>query len=142
MLVPLVAAGCSGADGTTPRLSSDATTATAGAVSAPAGTGRTGVLVVRVQEGEQCAQMPRTPDPRCSPVPLPATGVTVLDSEGTEVARARSEAGGMLRLSLPAGSYTVRGERLAQFALTPEQPGWVTPDGTVEVVLTYGNGFQ
>ena len=141
MLVLAAAAACSGADGTTPA----ATTASppaAGATETPGDGGATGVLLVRVQEGEQCPQEPVTPDPRCSPVPLPATGVTVLAADGSPVARAESAAGGTLRFRLPAGTYTVRGDMLSEYALSPEQPGRVDAGSTVEVVLTYGNGTQ
>ena len=147
LALALLSTGCSadddlGAPAAGASTAAAGSSATAGdpATSAPAA-GPDGTLVIRVRVGEQCPHEPTTPDPSCSPVPLPSTGVTVL-AGGDVVAEGESGGSGTLRLAVPAGDYTVRGADLPDYRLTPSQPATVTAGDSVEVLLTYGNGIQ
>jgi hypothetical protein len=151
LALAVLTTGCSAGDdpggpasgGSTAAAGSSATTGGAAGTGSTGGTGGpAGTLVIRVRVGEQCPHEPATPDPRCSPVPLPATEVTVLDADGDVVAEGESAGSGTLRLAVPPGSYTVRGANLPDYLLTPSQPATVTAGAAVEVLLTYGNGIQ
>ena len=100
------------------------------------------VLTVRIQEGERCPQAPVTPDPDCSPVPLPRVLVQVVDGSGDVIATGQSSGSGRVDLRVPSGRYTVRGADLAAYRLTPATDVDVPSEGRVEVLLTYGNGIQ
>jgi hypothetical protein len=147
LALTLLSTGCSADDdpgapaagGSTAAAGSSATAADP-PTSAPAA-GSDGTLVIRVRVGEQCPHEPTTPDPSCSPVPLPSTEVTVL-AGGDVVAEGASGGSGTLRLAVPAGDYTVRGADRPDYRLTPYQPVTVTAGESVEVLLTYGNGIQ
>ena len=151
LAVAALTAGCSADDdpgapvagGSTGSTAAAGRSATAGDPAATAGAaGPTGTLVIRVRVGERCPHEPATPDPSCSPVPLPSTAVRVLDAGGEVVAEGESGGSGTLRLAVPPGDYTVQAADLPDYRLTPSQPATVAAGGSVEVLLTYGNGIQ
>lgn len=66
----------------------------------------------------------------CAPRPFEAT-ITVVDSDGDEVATARSDEAGRLRVALPPGEYT----------LVPEQPNAGAPPHAPEQDVTVAGTY-
>lgn len=132
----LSACGVSGSPGPT------GTSTTAVSASAVPRTGQV-TLSITTQLGDQCPQVPVTPDPRCDPKPRPNTAYEVRTASGDLVTKGRTDAGGHASVPVDRGSYVVRGEPVAGYQFTPERRISVGDGAAVVAVpLTYTNGIQ
>jgi hypothetical protein len=104
--------------------------------------GPKGALDIVTQLGDQCPQVPKTPDPRCDPKPRPGTSFEVRTADGAVAVTGRSAADGHAMVVLAPGAYVVRGEPVTGYQFTPERRIELTADATVRVPLTYTNGIQ
>lgn len=100
------------------------------------------VLDIVTQIGEQCPHRPVTYDPRCEPVPRPATAYEVLDASGEVIARGRSGTDGHAQQVVSPGRYVVRGEPVSGYQLTPVREVSVELGAAALVPLTYATGIQ
>ena len=143
----LLATGCGStghlpgpdATGTPPTDGATGSATHSGAVPPPAGRA---ALVITTQLGDQCPQIPVTPDARCDPKPRPYTAFKVSTAGGDLVADGRSDADGHGRVVVDPGTYVVRGEPVAGYQFTPQRQVVVSGSATVAVPLTYTNGIQ
>lgn len=107
-----------------------------------ASTAPTGTVNLTLTAGPVCPVEQIPPDPNCAPRPVADAEVIVLTADGREAGRAKSDAAGKIRLTLPHGRYTIRPVQGNPF---PSAPGDVTVDvGTtpVEVALSYDTGIR
>lgn len=125
-----------------PRMPSTTSGATSGTVGSSTSGVLHGQLEIVTQLGEQCPQIPHSPNPRCDPLPRPGTGVEVRAVSGAVAATGTSAADGHLTITLVPGSYVVRGEPVAGYQFTPERHVEVFGGETSRVPLTYTNGIQ
>jgi hypothetical protein len=138
--VTAVCVACTSSQSTPPSRQATRTPASGVTVGAPSGTG--GVLDVVTQLGDQCPQIPKTPDPRCDPKPRPDTSFEVRAAGGAVAITARSGADGHAIVHLAPGEYVVRGEPVKGYQFTPERHVEVAASATIRVPLTYTNGIQ
>lgn len=104
--------------------------------------GPTGIVNLTLTAGPVCPVEQIPPDPNCAPRAVPDAEVIVLTADGREAGRAKSDAAGKIRLTLPHGRYTIRPVQGNPF---PSAPGDVTVDvGTtpVDVALSYDTGIR
>jgi hypothetical protein len=140
VVLAAVCVGCSSSHITLPGTSTTRPTTARPVSGTPAG-GK-GALDVVTQLGDQCPQVPKTPDPSCDPKPRPGTSFEVRTADGAVAVTGRSAADGHAIVHLAPGNYVVRGEPVAGYQFTPERRVEVTADATVRVPLTYTNGIQ
>ncbi|MDP9483349.1 MAG: carboxypeptidase-like regulatory domain-containing protein, partial [Chloroflexota bacterium] len=113
-----------------------------GACGGAASTAPTGTVNLTLTAGPVCPVEQIPPDPNCAPRPVADAEVIVLTADGREAGRAKSDAAGRIRLTLPQGRYVIRPVQTNTF---PSAPGDVTVDvGTtpVDVALSYDTGIR
>lgn len=110
----------------------------AGASPAP-----TGTVNLTLAAGPVCGVEQVPPDPNCAPRPVADAEVIALTADGREVARAKSDAQGHIKLTLPFGSYVLRPVQAAGgFPAAPAEVT-VTVSGTpVDIALGYDTGIR
>lgn len=103
----------------------------------------TGTVNLTLTAGPVCPVEQIPPDPKCAPRPVADAEVVVLDAEGRETARPKSDAQGHIKLTLPFGSYILRPVQTAGgFPAAPAEVT-VTVSGTpVDVALGYDTGIR
>jgi hypothetical protein len=103
----------------------------------PGGTGIQG----RAIAGPTCPVVSEN-DPACDDRPLAGVTIIVLTANGTEAARATTDANGMFALSLPPGPYTLE-PGPAEGVLRGSEPiSVVVGDGVVTVDIPYDTGIR
>jgi hypothetical protein len=113
--------------------------AACGAAATPA---PTGLVNLTLTAGPVCPVEQIPPDPNCAPRPVADAEVIILTADGREVTKARSDAAGKIRLTLPQGRYIIRPVQANTF---PSAPSEVTVDvgsAPVEVALSYDTGIR
>ena len=108
-----------------------------------ASTAPTGTVNLTLTAGPVCPVEQIPPDPNCAPRPVADAEVIVLTVEGREVGRAKSDAAGKIRLTLPQGRYTIRPTSGANgFPSAPEEVVVDVGSTPVEVPLGYDTGIR
>jgi hypothetical protein len=112
-----------------------------GAGGGSGGSGTTGITGKAVA-GPVCPVV-RANDPNCNPRPVADTLIVVRTVGGVEVARVRTDAGGLFHIALQPGSYTVGGEQTGGFP-TPPAPIAVTvvADNQTNIDLLFDTGIR
>ena len=112
---------------------------TAGAPSAPPGTG----LSITAAAGPTCPVERIPPDPACAPRPVAGASIVIKDRHGTTVATIVTDASGFASASLPAGTYLVQPQP-AEGVMGTAGPQEVTVvDGAMTpVLLAYDTGIR
>ena len=64
-----------------------------------------GILTGQVLTGPTCPVVRVPPDPGCEDRPVADAEIVIVDAQGEEVARTRTDAAGAFTVSVPAGEY-------------------------------------
>lgn len=105
--------------------------------------GPTGIVTLTLTAGPVCPVEQVPPDPNCASRPVADAEVIILTVDGREVGRAKSDAAGRIRLSLPHGRYVIRPVSAA--GGLPSAPAEVTVDlgsTPVDIALGYDTGIR
>ena len=96
----------------------------------------------QVLAGPTCPVERISPDPRCAPRPVSGAVLLFTDSFGREAGQAVSDDDGQFTISLPAGRYTLKPQRVVGLLGTaPPQEVTVTSAGA-QVRVTYDTGIR
>ena len=102
----------------------------------------TGTVNLTLTAGPVCPVEQIPPDPNCAPRPVADAEVLVLTVDGREVGRAKSDAAGKIRLTLPQGRYTIRPVQTNTFPSAPEEVVVDVGSIPVDVPLGYDTGIR
>ncbi len=113
------------------------------ACAAAASPGPTGTVNLTLTAGPVCPVEQTPPDPNCAPRPVADAEVIVLTAGGRQAARAKSDAQGHIKLTLPFGSYILRPVQAAGGLPAAPAEVTITVSGTpVDVALGYDTGIR
>ena len=102
-------------------------------------------LVGRVTASPTCPVMRNPPDPACAPRPVAGAVIAVTSTAGAAAVTAVTDADGVYRLSVPAGSYTVTPQPVEGLMETAAPAPASVPDGagaSVRVDFSFDTGIR